>query len=145
MSIFSDRLKSLRKKRGYTQSRIAEELLMTLRGYQNYEMDKTQPSNLVLMELAKILNVSVAYLNGETDDPVPHKKTREQMDAENFSMQIQELIIGNRNLGNPEFIDSLLYALKKDIDLLDMLFEKNKSNINYFSTDYRDLPENTSN
>lgn len=68
MSIFSERLKICRRQIA-TQKEMAERLGITERGFQNYELGRSQPTYEMLVEIADILNVSVDYLLGRTNDP----------------------------------------------------------------------------
>lgn len=69
MSIFSERLKHLRKSRGLTQKAIAEKLSIGERAYQHYEGDSRYPDFEGLLLLADILDTSLDYLVGRSDDP----------------------------------------------------------------------------
>lgn len=72
-NLFSQRLKVLRTSKGLKQSEISTKLEITERGYRNYELNKREPSLNVLIQLADILNVSVDYLLGRTDNPEINK------------------------------------------------------------------------
>ena len=61
---FSDRLKHLRKERGYTQASLAHALDMHERTFRGYESGNVQPSLPVLITLALHFQVSVDYLCG---------------------------------------------------------------------------------
>lgn len=65
---FSKRVKALRLEAGYTQKELAEKIGMTAAGYSKYGTETTYPPFERLEKLAKILNVSVSYLLGETDE-----------------------------------------------------------------------------
>lgn len=67
---FSKRVKTLRIEAGYTQKELAEKLGITNSGFSSYvsEIRPTLPGTERLEKLAKILNVSVSYLLGETDE-----------------------------------------------------------------------------
>ncbi|RZI47846.1 XRE family transcriptional regulator [Lactococcus kimchii] len=64
---FSTRLRELRKKKGLTQSELAKKLNVTYRAIQKYESGEGKPRNTNLVALAKIFDVSVSYLLGETN------------------------------------------------------------------------------
>ena len=64
---FSHRLKELRKENGYTQKELAEKLGFAYQNLQKYENGSAKPLNKNLKMLAKIFNVSVSYLLGETN------------------------------------------------------------------------------
>ena len=64
MSIFSERLKELRKKRGYTQSELAEYMNMRQGSYTKWETGMTEPRIENLIKLADILNTTTDFLLG---------------------------------------------------------------------------------
>lgn len=66
---FSNRIKSLRLETGYTQKELAELIGMSQGSYAKYgtETGHIIPSVDRLQKLAKVFNVSVSYLIGETD------------------------------------------------------------------------------
>ena len=69
MAIFPNRLKELRKSRGITQKAMAEHLGIQETSYQHYEYGKREPNHENTMKIANILNVSVDYLLGNSDNP----------------------------------------------------------------------------
>lgn len=64
---FHQRLKDLRAESGYTQKQIADILNIKQPPYQRWESGANKPRADKLEELAKIFNVSISYLLGETD------------------------------------------------------------------------------
>lgn len=69
MQIFAERLKSLRESRRIYQKEMAKLLSLSLRGYQCYESDESEPKLATLIAIADYYNVSIDYLVGRTDDP----------------------------------------------------------------------------
>ena len=69
MAIFPDRLKEARKAKGITQKAMAEYLDMQETSYQHYEYGKREPNHENTIKIADILDVSVDYLLGRTDNP----------------------------------------------------------------------------
>lgn len=67
MSIFPQRLKELRKEKGYTQQQIADEIGVNRGSYSNWEKGKREPNFETLLKLASILNTTTSYLLGESD------------------------------------------------------------------------------
>lgn len=61
---FSDRLKQLRKEKGYTQSVVASALNYGYTAISNYESGKNQPSIEDLIRLSELFQVTVDYLIG---------------------------------------------------------------------------------
>ena len=71
MSTFGERLKFLRTKKQVTQKQVADYFLITMRAYQNYEINKSMPNASLLIELADYFDVSLDYLVGRSDDDTP--------------------------------------------------------------------------
>lgn len=69
MSIFADRLKSLRIERNVRQKDVAAAINNSLRGYQHYETDTREPTLSKLIALADFYGVSLDYLVGRKDEP----------------------------------------------------------------------------
>jgi phage repressor protein C with HTH and peptisase S24 domain len=64
---FQERLKTLRLEAGLTQGNVAELLNISQQSVQKYEKGNGKPLNNNLEKLAKIFDVSISYLLGETD------------------------------------------------------------------------------
>jgi transcriptional regulator with XRE-family HTH domain len=64
MSVFSERLREMRKLRGVTQKALATHLGISENAYQNYEYGKREPNYKTLAELCRVLEVSADYLIG---------------------------------------------------------------------------------
>lgn len=65
--VFRERLKILRKEKGYTQKEIAERLGVTRPRYVNWELGVSRPRCKMLLKIARIFNVSTDYLLGVRD------------------------------------------------------------------------------
>jgi len=65
--LLKDRIREIRKLRGYTLQQMADKLNMALRSYQHYESGYNIPPVDTLVKIADILNVSIDYLL-ERDD-----------------------------------------------------------------------------
>ncbi len=63
-SMFSERLRMLRKASNMTQKQVAQNLSIDRSTYAYYEIDKTKPDYETLMRISRIFNVSVDYLLG---------------------------------------------------------------------------------
>ncbi|AUS68782.1 helix-turn-helix domain-containing protein [Lactococcus lactis] len=64
MSIFSERLRKLRKEKKLSQQQIADILNINRGSYSNWELGKREPDFDKVKELAKILGTSTDYLLG---------------------------------------------------------------------------------
>ena len=68
--VFADRLLDLIRKRGITKKEFAEAIQINKNQVKRWEDVGTIPNRTTLNAIANYFNVSVAYLKGETDDPV---------------------------------------------------------------------------
>lgn len=64
MTIFTERLKELRKNKGLKQQEIAELLGVKRNTYSDWENGKTEPSFENLIKLADLLEVTLDWLFG---------------------------------------------------------------------------------
>ena len=69
MSVFSNRLKSMRESIGWTKTYVAERLHLPLTTYANYEYGKREPDIDTITALSTLFNTSNDYLMGKTDNP----------------------------------------------------------------------------
>lgn len=65
---FSERLKDLRKQVGLTQVDVAEKLGISQPAYASWERGVKKPTQENLVKIAQILNVSIDYLVGNSDE-----------------------------------------------------------------------------
>ena len=65
---FAERLKILRKQVKLTQAQIAEKLDISQQAYASWERGVKKPTQENLVKIAQILNVSVDYLVGNSDN-----------------------------------------------------------------------------
>ena len=63
---FSERLRQLREKHGYTQKQLADAVHLSKNAICNYEKNVNLPNIETLMSLADIFNVPVDYLLGRS-------------------------------------------------------------------------------
>lgn len=75
--MLGERLKRLRKMRGFTANQVAEMVGIARSTYAGYESDHRQPPLETLQRLASVLNTSTDYLIGLTDNPFPKEPTRD--------------------------------------------------------------------
>ncbi len=69
MATFQARLRECRKKSGFTQQEMAQELEIVFRSYRRYECGDSEPILSTLVKLADYFDVSLDYLAGRTDKP----------------------------------------------------------------------------
>lgn len=65
---FPERLKQARKEKKLTQQDVAEHFGMAARSYRYWESGEREPSVANLVALADLLDVSLDWLTGRTDD-----------------------------------------------------------------------------
>lgn len=65
---FSERLKELRKKADFTQVEVAEKLGISQPAYASWERGVKKPTQENLVKIAQVLNVSVDYLVGNSEE-----------------------------------------------------------------------------
>ena len=65
---FAERLKTLRKQVKLTQAQIAEKLDISQQAYASWERGVKKPTQENLIKIVQILNVSVDYLVGNSDN-----------------------------------------------------------------------------
>lgn len=67
---FSERLKDLRKQAGLTQVDVAEKLGISQPAYASWERGVKKPTQENLVKISQVLNVSIDYLVGNSDEGV---------------------------------------------------------------------------
>ena len=67
------RLRDLREDADLTQESLAKQLNMHRTTYANYELGKREPPFSLIIRLAVLYNVSIDYIAGLTQTPVPLK------------------------------------------------------------------------
>lgn len=68
---FYENLRVIREDRGFTQKQIAEILETTQQYYSDYECGKRDIPIRVYITLSNFYNVSIDYLAGQSDIPMP--------------------------------------------------------------------------
>lgn len=85
---FKDRLKALRKEKGFSQKDLASLLHYHYTAISNYEAGRNQPKINDLIRLANIFGVSVDYLLGLSD--VKHYMIQHSILQQNIAKKAQE-------------------------------------------------------
>lgn len=65
--ILSERLRTLRREKGYTQLQVAVYCDITEKAYQNYELMTREPKLEILIRIADLYGVSLDYLVGRSE------------------------------------------------------------------------------
>ncbi len=84
MSTFSEKIRTLRKNRGWTQAQLAEALSLSESAIQKWEVDKNEPPVSELQRLAEIFSIPAAALLDENID-IPKYYKIEELPADYFS------------------------------------------------------------
>ena len=91
---FSERLKNLRKKVGLTQVDVAGKLGVSQQAYASWERGVKKPTQDNLVKIAQILNVSVDYLVGtsqETSDELDNIELLFRMNSKGLTEEEKEI------------------------------------------------------
>ncbi|MEN2413118.1 helix-turn-helix transcriptional regulator [Flavobacterium mesophilum] len=123
-----NKIKSIRELKNYTQEYMAEQLGVTQAGYSKIEKGKTVLSYVKLVEIARILEVSVEDILS--------------FDSERYFNNFNK-VIGNNNgsiLINTEENSATLKILYEDkIKLLEKLLEKTEAELERYKEKYGPL------
>ncbi|MDF2988565.1 MAG: transcriptional regulator, family [Eubacterium sp.] len=68
MSVFAERIKDLRDKRGHTQEEVGRAVGKSREAVSKYEIGEREPDLTAVATLAKYFDVSADYILGITDD-----------------------------------------------------------------------------
>jgi transcriptional regulator with XRE-family HTH domain len=69
------RIKIMRKKNGWSQADLATRVGVDRTSISNWEINRREPDISALQKLSSVLDVSISYLTGESDLPMPDKNT----------------------------------------------------------------------
>ena len=70
--MIGERLRKLRKDKGIKQEELADVIGVQKSTVSLYEIGKNDPSDKVKVEIAKYFNISLDYLIGVIDEPIPY-------------------------------------------------------------------------
>ena len=112
---FSERLKNLRKQAQLTQVDVAEKLGISQPAYASWESGVKKPTQENLVKIAQILNVSVDYLVGNSDnteDELDNIELLFRMNSKGLTEEEKDIF--RREL--IEFMEERKESFKKNID-----------------------------
>ena len=98
---FSERLKKLRKDTGLTQVDVASKLGISQQAYASWERGVKKPTQDNLVKIAQILNVSVDYLVGNSEEKTDELDNIELL----FRMNSKGLTEEEKKVFRKELID----------------------------------------
>jgi transcriptional regulator with XRE-family HTH domain len=81
-----DKIKDVRKKRGFSQGELAEKVGISAVHMNRLEKGKFQPSIQVISKIAEVLEVSVDYLLNEESEALPEIKIKNKPLAERVKL-----------------------------------------------------------
>ena len=123
MKTLGERLKDLRKEKGYTLEQVAEKLNKTKVTISRYENNLREPKREAISQFAKLFNVSTDYLHGHTNDKFTLTK-EDKIDIKNSLEKIKcdlstdETILFDGEPRCKEAIESLLTAMEVGLSLV---------------------------
>ncbi|MFC2696366.1 MAG: helix-turn-helix domain-containing protein [Candidatus Absconditicoccaceae bacterium] len=136
---FSERLKNLRKKAGFTQVDVASKLGISQPAYASWERGVKKPTQENLVKIAQIFNVSIDYLVGNSEEKLDELDNIELL----FRMNSKGLTDEEKAIFKKELIDFMEERKKafeqenyNDGFRQSLLCERRKYRANYTSGKY---------
>ncbi|MGQ7545042.1 helix-turn-helix domain-containing protein [Streptococcus suis] len=105
---FSERLKELRKKANFTQVEVAAKLGISQPAYASWERGAKKPTQENLVKIAQVLNVSVDYLLGNSEEKSDELDNIELL----FRMNSNGLTDDEKKVFKKELIEFMEYRKK---------------------------------
>lgn len=88
---FSERLKKLRKQAQLTQVDVAEKLGISQPAYASWERGVKKPTQENLVKIAQVLNVSVDYLVGNSEEKLDNIELLFRMNSKGLTEEEKEI------------------------------------------------------
>lgn len=105
MATFSERLKSLRSEKGWSQQRLADELNLSKSSVNMYERGEREPGFETMEAIADTFNVDMDYLYGRTDvkiaEPIQFNAGTVPSGFEPLPRMVKKPLIGDIACGEP--------------------------------------------
>lgn len=113
---FSEKLKTLRKKNGDTQSKLALKLNVSQNAIYNWENGKREPNLDTLLKISDLYNVSVDYLMGisEKEERICDLTTFTD-EIDDYTQELGEFLYYNPH--HKELFDASMDIKEADVDL----------------------------
>lgn len=87
----AERLKTLRKQVQLTQAQIAEKLDISQQAYASWERGVKKPTQENLVKIAQVLNVSVDYLVGNSEERLDNIELLFRMNSKGLTEEEKEI------------------------------------------------------
>ena len=134
MSIFSDRLKELRKDRRLTQKQLASKLFIDDTSISKYENDKAMPENELLQKIADFFEVSVDYLLGRDTFNNLRTPSQKNLFAGPGKLVNLQSDLNKDNLDNADVVEFCgTPADEEDKEFLKMAYERFLSDVRVYN------------
>ena len=112
-NIFGERIKQLRKNKGYTQQQLAKLLGISSSAVGMYEQGRREPDNATLSNLCKILDTSTDYLIGfSAMDTEVSQDVNEVIDDFTKMLMMQKGLMFNGQPMSKEEKEKVIIAIK---------------------------------
>ena len=105
---FAERLKTLRKQVKLTQAQIAKKIDISQQAYASWERGAKKPTQENLVKIAQVLNVSVDYLVGNSEEGIDELDNIELL----FRMNSKGLTEEEKEIFKKELIEFMEYRKK---------------------------------
>ena len=122
--MFSERMKRLRRGRGFNQNELAKKLEVSVDTVRRWEWGDRFPDVKELCLMAKVLNTTVSYLVGETDDEFSNQKVGNEEDTSFIENLVKSTSMIVYDTGKERM---LIPATKEGFDFIERLRSGRKS------------------
>ncbi len=112
-NIFGNRLKELRKSRGYTQQELAKLIGVSASSIGMYEQGRREPENAVLSKICQVLNTTTDYLIGfSAEKPVKNQDVNDVIDDFTNMLMSQQGLMFNGEPMTEQDREKIVIAIK---------------------------------
>jgi len=112
--VIGERLRKLRKDRGIRQEELADIIGVQKSTVSLYEIGKNDPSDKVKTEIAKYFKISLDYLVGVIDEPVPYY-------SKDLFLKLPDDMSDEENYLMSEYLKYLIFRRKSDDGTIGMI------------------------
>ncbi len=120
---FGERLKKIRKNKGFTQEELAEKVGISRSNIANYENNKNMPSVDILVKLSNALDVFIDYIIGYTSIENPKKELEEYLSSLDLTKEEYEKTVDNIKRTQQFHLDSSGLCTDKMEKVMNKIFD----------------------